>query len=80
MHPSELTEYLWARRDTADTEANAGLTAMATALEDYELDTDPGTLSGLGCRLPCGLTTPTPAPMAAPPCDTAQRVFVPPPL
>ncbi|MGH3822102.1 MAG: helix-turn-helix domain-containing protein [Pseudonocardiaceae bacterium] len=42
VHPSELTEHPWAPRDEAGTAANAGLRAMATALEDYELGADPG--------------------------------------
>ncbi len=41
VHPSELTEHPWTPRDLVGAEANAGLTAMATALEDYQLGTDP---------------------------------------
>jgi transcriptional regulator with XRE-family HTH domain len=41
IHPNELTEHPWATREKADTEANAGLKALASALERYQLGADP---------------------------------------
>ncbi|MGH3824324.1 MAG: helix-turn-helix domain-containing protein [Pseudonocardiaceae bacterium] len=41
VHPSELTEYPWAPRDEVGAEANAGLRALATALDRCQLGTDP---------------------------------------
>lgn len=41
VHPVELTEHPWAPRDTAGAAANAGLEALASALERYQLGADP---------------------------------------
>jgi transcriptional regulator with XRE-family HTH domain len=41
VHPSELTGQPWASRDAVGAEARAGLLAIDTALERYELGVDP---------------------------------------
>jgi transcriptional regulator with XRE-family HTH domain len=41
VHPSELTGQPWAPRDLVSSEAHAGLIAMETALERYDLGVDP---------------------------------------
>ncbi|MGH3834221.1 MAG: helix-turn-helix domain-containing protein [Pseudonocardiaceae bacterium] len=41
VHPSELTGQPWAPRDAVGAEAQAGLTAIETALECYQLGADP---------------------------------------
>ncbi len=41
VHPSDLTEHPWAPRDAAGAAANAGLTAVASALERFQLGADP---------------------------------------
>ncbi|MGH3769879.1 MAG: helix-turn-helix domain-containing protein [Pseudonocardiaceae bacterium] len=41
VHPSELTGQPWMTRDAAGAEAHAGLLAIETALERYDLGTDP---------------------------------------
>ena len=42
VHPAELTGQPWASHDPAGEGAQAGLTAIETALERYELGVDPG--------------------------------------
>jgi transcriptional regulator with XRE-family HTH domain len=42
VHPAELTGQPWASQDPAGAGAQAGLTAIETALERYELGLDPG--------------------------------------
>jgi transcriptional regulator with XRE-family HTH domain len=42
VHPSEVTGQPWAPRDLVSSEAHAGLIAMETALERYDLGVDPG--------------------------------------
>ena len=42
VHPAELTGQPWAPRDAVGAEAQAGLLAIDTALERYELGMDPG--------------------------------------
>jgi transcriptional regulator with XRE-family HTH domain len=41
VHPAELTGQLWAQQDPAAAAAQAGLVAIETALERYELGVDP---------------------------------------
>jgi transcriptional regulator with XRE-family HTH domain len=41
VHPSELTGQPWAPRDALSSEAHAGLIAMESALERYDLGVDP---------------------------------------
>ncbi|MDQ3764204.1 MAG: helix-turn-helix domain-containing protein [Actinomycetota bacterium] len=41
VHPAELIGQPWAPRDPADADAQAGLAAIETALERYQLGTDP---------------------------------------
>ncbi|HSZ30379.1 MAG TPA: helix-turn-helix transcriptional regulator, partial [Pseudonocardiaceae bacterium] len=41
VHPAELTGQPWALRDAVGAEAQAGLLAIDTALERYELGVDP---------------------------------------
>ena len=41
VHPSELTGQPWPPRDVVSSEAHAGLIALETALERYDLGTDP---------------------------------------
>ncbi|MGH3721661.1 MAG: helix-turn-helix domain-containing protein [Pseudonocardiaceae bacterium] len=41
VHPTELTGQPWAPRDAVSSEAHAGLMVIETALERYELGTDP---------------------------------------
>jgi transcriptional regulator with XRE-family HTH domain len=41
VHPTELTEQPWAPADPVGAEAQAGLDAIETALECYQLGTDP---------------------------------------
>ncbi|MGH3693458.1 MAG: helix-turn-helix domain-containing protein [Pseudonocardiaceae bacterium] len=41
VHPSDLTEHPWAPRDAAGAAANAGLAAVASALERFQLGADP---------------------------------------
>ncbi len=42
VHPAELVEQSWAPQGPTGTDAHAGLLAIETALECYELGTDPG--------------------------------------
>jgi transcriptional regulator with XRE-family HTH domain len=42
VHPAELTGQPWTPQDPASADAQASLLAMETALERYELGTDPG--------------------------------------
>jgi transcriptional regulator with XRE-family HTH domain len=42
VHPTELTGQPWTSQDPADADVQAGLLAIDTALERYELGVDPG--------------------------------------